>query len=144
VHDDVFSIAFVDGAGGCPWCVVFCPGFFVAVRFDDGRGDRRTTGALEANLYSEGSATVSAIAGATTGAIQEGFIGFGDVLNVPQYIPNCGCMPALYIHQWGKYDLRKEALNTGPYLRFLITFGHTLHIVMTFSDVGRKFVTLRV
>jgi len=62
----------------------------VAVRFVDADGDRRTPCALDANRYSEGSATVSPITGATTGASQEWFIGiggFGEVLNAP--------MPAL-------------------------------------------------
>lgn len=67
----------------------------MAVRFVDADGDRRTTGALDAKRYSEGSATVSPITGATTGASQEWFTGFGDVLNAPQYAPIWDCVPAL-------------------------------------------------
>jgi len=70
----------------------------VAERFEDAGGDRRTAGALEANLYCEGSATVTVLGrtGARTGAVQEGFIDGGTagvVLNAPQYIP-CGSAPA--------------------------------------------------
>jgi len=56
-------------------------------------GDRRTTGARDANLYSEGSVTGSdrlGAGGATRGAAQEWFKDCGmqgDVLNAPQYAP---------------------------------------------------------
>lgn len=47
----------MDETDGCPWYAVFDFGCFVADRFED--GERRTTGALDANRYSEGFATKS-------------------------------------------------------------------------------------
>lgn len=41
-------------------------------------------------------------------------------------------------YERGKYDERKEILNTGPYLRFLVALGSTLHIIMSFSNVIRN------
>jgi hypothetical protein len=82
-HDE-FSFPFPNSF---PWGVVFGLGCFEL-------GDRRTTGARDANLYSEGSVTGSGRlgAGATSGAAQEWFKDCGmqgDVLNAPQYAPTC-------------------------------------------------------
>lgn len=85
----MFNFAFAKGGrGSFPW-----PGAVFGLGCLE-LGDRRMTGARDANLYSEGSATGSDRlgAGATRGAAQEWFKDCGmqgDVLNAPQYAPNC-------------------------------------------------------
>lgn len=83
----MLSFPFSNGWGSFPWCAVFDLGCLEL-------GDRRMTGARDANLYSEGSVTGSDRlgAGATRGAAQEWFKDCGmqgDVLNAPQYAPSC-------------------------------------------------------
>lgn len=117
-HDDVFNFPFANGCGA-----VFDLGCLEL-------GDRRTTGARDANLYSEGSVTGTDRlgAGATRGAAQEWFKDCGmqgDVLNAPQYAPCC-----FYSEYEHAHDLK-----VSTYHGVLVSLGNILHFV-TDGGVG--------
>ena len=90
--EDALDLLFADGLDDFWRCAVPDLDRLIAEAFPEVGGERRTTGARDANLYPGGSDTGLVHEGATRGGTQEEVQGV--VRNVPQCAPKCDGAPA--------------------------------------------------